>query len=93
MSELAFETFGNILSEDVIKKLIGEHKSTERIMDCSLPSKKIVVGNLACLSNKDERLSNRLEDKYKEQNIYYLTIMEEIQETVTLTKEDVAEAK
>ena len=46
MSELIYEKFGKILSNDVVQKLIGAHDDFKVIEDQSLPSKNILIGAL-----------------------------------------------
>lgn len=46
MSELAYEKFGKILSNDVVQKLVGAHDDFKIVQHHSLPSKNILIGAL-----------------------------------------------
>lgn len=46
MSELIYEKFGKILSNDVVQKLVGVHDDFKIIRHHSLPSKNILIGAL-----------------------------------------------
>lgn len=46
MSELVYEKFGKILSNDVIQKLVGAHDEFKITQHHSLPSKNILIGAL-----------------------------------------------
>ena len=46
MSELVYEKFGKILSEDVVQKLLGAHDDFKITHHHSLPSKNILIGAL-----------------------------------------------
>lgn len=47
MSELNYEKFGKILSNDVVQKLVGAHDDFKERKDYSLPSKNILIGDLS----------------------------------------------
>ena len=46
MSELIYEKFGKILSNDVVQKLVGAHDDFKITQHHSLPSKNILIGEL-----------------------------------------------
>ena len=46
MSELVYEKFGKILSNDVVQKLVGAHDEFKITQHHSLPSKNILIGAL-----------------------------------------------
>ena len=46
MSELIYEKFGKILSNDVVQKLVGAHEDFKITQHHSLPSKNILIGAL-----------------------------------------------
>ena len=54
MSELIYEKFGKILSNDVVQKLLGAHDDFEITQHHSLPSKNILIGALLPKSIESE---------------------------------------
>ena len=44
MSELVYEKFGKILSNNVVQKLVGEHDDFKITKHHLLPSKNILIG-------------------------------------------------
>ena len=53
MSELVYEKFGKILSDDVVQKLVGAHDDFKITKHHSLPSKNILIGILLPKSDDD----------------------------------------
>ena len=59
MSELIYEKFGKILSNDVIQKLVGAHDDFKITHHHSLPSKNILIGALLPKSiESDDNIQN-----------------------------------
>lgn len=59
MSELIYEKFGKILSNDVVQKLVGAHDDFKITKHHSLPSKNILIG---ALLPKSVELDNSIEN-------------------------------
>lgn len=49
-----YEKFGNILVEDILDKLTGEHPSFERIQQHTPPSNRILIGTLGGVDSESE---------------------------------------
>ena len=59
MSELVYEKFGKLLSNDVVQKLVGAHDDFKLTRHHSLPSKNILIGALLPKSmESDTRIEN-----------------------------------
>ncbi len=62
MSELIYEKFGKILSNDVVQKLVGAHDDFKITKHHSLPSKNILIGALLSKSNDPDKTKGNMKD-------------------------------
>ena len=62
MSELIYEKFGKILSNDVVQKLVGAHDEFRIAKHHSLPSKNILIGALLPKPIESDSLNENLKD-------------------------------
>lgn len=62
MSELVYEKFGKILSNDVVQKLVGAHDDFKERKHYSLPSKNILIGALMPKSIESKNSINNSKD-------------------------------
>lgn len=62
MSELMYEKFGKILSNEVVQKLVGAHDDFKITKHHSLPSKNILIGALLPKSNEPDKTKGNLKD-------------------------------
>ena len=62
MSELIYEKFGKILSNDVVQKLVGAHDNFKITQHHSLPSKNILIGALLPKSAETDVSIENLKD-------------------------------
>ena len=62
MSELIYEKFGKILSNDVVQKLVGAHDEFKLTQHHTLPSKNILIGELLPRSIESEESTSNSKD-------------------------------
>ena len=62
MSELIYEKFGKILSNEVVQKLVGAHDDFKITKHHSLPSKNILIGALLSKSNESDKTKGNMKD-------------------------------
>lgn len=62
MSELVYEKFGKILSDDVVQKLLGAHDDFKITHHHSLPSKNILIGALLPKPLESDNFNQNLKD-------------------------------
>ena len=62
MSELIYEKFGKILSNEVVQKLVGAHDDFKITQHHSLPSKNILIGALLPKSIEPDKTKGNLKD-------------------------------